>query len=108
MASMDGYSHDRVVQFVTAAARQRLGPVRVYLFGSRMRGTARRNSDYDFAIDVSAAQVSDRDWTAFLVYLDETAPTLNRLDVINLSAAIDAPLREEIERTAICVESGTL
>lgn len=102
---MDGRSHDHVVQFVTSAAHQRLGPVRVFLFGSRMRGTARRTSDYDFAIDVSAAHVSDRDWMAFLAYLDDAAPTLNRLDVINLSATIDAPLRQEIERTAVCVES---
>ena len=95
-----------VVRLVADAARERLAAQRVLLFGSRSRGTHTAQSDYDFAIEPGdVVSANSRTWAKFLVYLDDVAPTLNDLDVINLTEPLNQSLREEIERTGIRVDT---
>jgi predicted nucleotidyltransferase len=102
----DALRSNPVVRLVADAACERLGARRVLLFGSRSRGTHTPQSDYDFAIEPGDAALADRRaWMKFLVFLDDTAPTLNQLDVINLSEPLNQSLRDEIERTGVRVDT---
>ena len=95
---------DRVIAFVADAAYRRLAARRVLLFGSRARQTHQRHSDYDFAVDPGTMPNTANAWPKFLAYLDDAAPTLAKLDVIDLAQPLDPALRDEIERTGILLK----
>lgn len=70
---------------------QELQPKKIYLFGSRAKGTARVGSDFDFAIDGSVPKVTDK-WqikgqleaiaglySVDVVYLEEVNPKFKEL-----------------------------
>ena len=78
---------------VITLARRYLRAQRVILFGSRARGDARADSDYDLAIDHDAG---DAAWADFAMLLRETAPTLDDLDLVDLRRA-SPDLRRRIE-----------
>jgi predicted nucleotidyltransferase len=73
-------------------ARRNLELRRVFLFGSRARGDARKDSDIDLAFDHgSAAPI----WAEFVNMMREQAPTLLDLDLVDL-AQVTAELRARI------------
>ena len=82
----------RVVQY----AIDTLQPRRIYLFGSRARGDAREQSDFDLAFDLD--EESRWKWLRFRADVDELPLSLRPIDYVALH---DAPgqLRDEILRT---------
>ncbi len=73
-------------------------PRRVVLFGSRARGDARENSDFDLAFEFPEAQRGN--WLRFLADLDDAALTLRPVDLVDWNEAA-APLREQIRKEGI-------
>ena len=68
-------------------------PDKVILYGSRARGSAREDSDYDLAF-VFPPDRRDR-WVRFVVDLDDAAVTLLPVDLLNWNDASNS-LRERI------------
>ena len=65
---------------------------RVYLFGSRARGDARKDSDIDLAFDHGSPPAA---WADFVNAMRDGAPTLLDLDLVDL-AEIGPELRTRI------------
>jgi predicted nucleotidyltransferase len=59
---------------------ERTRPTRVFLFGSRARGNARENSDFDIA--VMGRRCSDPAWNRAQVDLSELPLTLRGVDLV--------------------------
>lgn len=90
-----------VPDFVREVARDaalRLRPQRVILFGSRARGDAAPNSDYDLAID--APGLPEKEWARFVLDARESFGALLPLDLMRLDEA-PPELREHVEREGI-------
>ena len=68
------------------------GIERVWIFGSRVRGTERNESDIDLAVEASADAVGT------LQAAIARAGLMYRVDVVTLDARLAAPIREQIER----------
>src|SRR5918999_2529985 len=60
------YAADRVLQQVTQTIVERLSPRRIVLFGSRARGDAKADSDYDLMIEMDTQLESTERRRAFL------------------------------------------
>ncbi len=45
-----GYKTDKIINSFVKKVRNKVPSSRIYLFGSRARGTAKKGSDYDFLI----------------------------------------------------------
>ena len=84
----------RVVELGVCA----VDPDKVILYGSRARGDAREDSDYDLAF-VFPGDRRDR-WVRFVVDLDDAAVTLLPVDLLNWNEA-SASLRERIRREGL-------
>ena len=84
---------EAALQQIVRAARRALTLKRVILFGSRARGDARPDSDIDLAFDHAS---SDAAWAEFVNEMQEHAPTLLALDLVDWNAA-DAALRSRIQ-----------
>lgn len=84
----------RVVESVVRA----VDPARVILYGSRARGDARDNSDYDLAVVFSQDRRSR--WIRFLADFDDAALTLLPVDLLNWSEASE-PVREQIRKEGV-------
>lgn len=81
-----------------AGPLKRYRPLRVFLFGSRAKGTADRRSDFDIGVD-AGRPLSARD----LIELRETfdaAPLLARVDVVDF-ASVDDNFREHALRSIL-------
>ncbi|MCB0309373.1 MAG: nucleotidyltransferase domain-containing protein [Bdellovibrionales bacterium] len=57
--------------------------IRVFLFGSFARGDHTRSSDYDLAFKFEPSLESA--WTRLYLDLLENAPTLRKLDLVNMN-----------------------
>ncbi len=88
--------HPSVPEIVGLAKRM-LDVKRVIVFGSRARGDMRDLSDIDLAIEHDS---SPADWAAFCEELEECAPTLLEIDLIDLKSAGHG-LRKRIEKEGI-------
>jgi predicted nucleotidyltransferase len=75
-------------------------PDKVILYGSRARGDARKDSDYDLAFVFPGGR-HDR-WVRFVVDLDDAAVTLLPVDLLDWNEA-SGSLREQIGREGIVV-----
>lgn len=73
-------------------------PKRVVLYGSRARGDARDNSDFDLAFVFPEEQRGR--WIRFLADLDDAGLTLRPVDLVNWNEASE-PLREQICKEGI-------
>ena len=71
-------SVQKVVREVAHVAK----PKKIILFGSRARGDARQNSDFDIA--VSERSCSADEWNRFVVNLEQEALTLYKIDLVEL------------------------
>jgi predicted nucleotidyltransferase len=86
----------QAIDYITQQAIASLNPTRILLFGSRARGDNRSTSDIDMAFDFP--DESAEKWSRFAVEMDEEAPTLLEMDLVNLKTC-DAHLRNEIIAT---------
>ena len=80
------------LQDLVRRAQEALDLRRVYLFGSRARGDARKDSDIDLAFDHGS---SPHAWADFVNVMQDEAPTLLDLDLIDL-AQVSPELRTRI------------
>lgn len=78
-------------------------PSRIYLFGSRVTGEAKTESDYDFAMDAPTA-----DAKALQSIRDELEElhTLYRVDVANIAAS-DSRFANRVKDTGLVIYSAT-
>lgn len=85
-----------VLSYVVAEA-QKCGFIeKVILFGSRARGNARPFSDYDLAVKLLPGTPPTK-WLAFAEKLDDEAPTLSQLSLIEIKPSIRVELLWEIK-----------
>ncbi len=68
------------VQSLLRYVVSKVSPNKVFLFGSRARGTQRENSDFDIA--VVQKKCSEEDWTHVLVHLSTEPLTLHKVDLV--------------------------
>ena len=73
-------------------------PSRVVLYGSRARGDARQNSDYDLAFIFPKDRHGE--WVRFLADLDDTPVTLLPVDLLDWNETSDA-VRDQIAKEGI-------
>ena len=93
----------KIITAVREIILKHASPTRIYLFGSRVTGDARTESDYDFAFDApesdAGALQSMRD------DLDQL-PTLYRIDVANIARA-DSRFANRVKDTGLVIYSAT-
>jgi uncharacterized protein len=85
---------------VVALGVRAVDPDKVILYGSRARGDAREQSDYDLAF-VFPEDRHGR-WVRFMVDLDDAAATLLPVDLLDWNEA-SAALRERIRNEGIAL-----
>ena len=68
------------------------------LFGSRANGTAKRESDYDIAVEWSPATADG--WGSFADEVIENKPVLNAVDLLRIHLA-GQPLRDQIQKEGV-------
>ncbi len=73
-------------------------PHEVILYGSRARGDAQEDSDFDLAFVFSQSRRAE--WLRFLANLDDAALTLRPVELVDWNEAA-APLREQIRKEGI-------
>jgi predicted nucleotidyltransferase len=88
-----------VLNFVRESAEKFGSPKRIILFGSRARHDHGSRSDYDIAVEPDP--VLNRNWALFWNLVDEAAPTLCRIDLINLADDLSESFRVQIESAGI-------
>jgi nucleotidyltransferase substrate binding protein (TIGR01987 family) len=93
----------KIVEAVRAIILKHVSPTRIYLFGSRVAGDARPESDYDFAFD--APDASSVQLQAIRDDLDELH-TLYRIDVANIARS-DRRFTNRVRDTGLVVFSAT-
>ncbi len=84
---------ESLIADVLARAERTIRPEKVWLFGSRARGTHQPYADVDLAF--LPAPGGDAQWSEFVAEVEEDAPTLLALDLVNVRTC-QATLREEI------------
>lgn len=81
--------------YIVEHARELLPVRRIWLFGSRARGTENALSDIDVALEVTAE--SPGAWGKFAADVEEDAPTLLKIDLVDIGTC-DEAMRDEIMR----------
>lgn len=89
----------QLVDFIVWSAKEKLMPERIILFGSRARGDAREHSDYDIAFELPPG-ITNNEWAGFCADVNENAPTLLSLDLVNINT-IDDSFKEKIHKEGI-------
>lgn len=84
------------LRMILSLVDSRCGLQRAWLFGSRAKGDARENSDFDLAFEVAD---SDR-WAGFVTAIQDDPPSLYKYDLVNLSE-IDEGFRSAILKEGI-------
>ncbi len=92
-----------IVDAVRTIILKHLQPARIYLFGSRVTGDARPESDYDFAFDAPGCRPGDID--LIRAELDEL-PTLAKIDVANIANA-DRRFANRVRDTGLVIYSAS-
>jgi nucleotidyltransferase substrate binding protein (TIGR01987 family) len=93
----------KIISAVREIVLKHASPTRIYLFGSRVTGDARTESDYDFAFDAP-----ESDATALQLMrgdLDQL-PTLCRIDIANIAGA-DSRFANRVRDTGLVIYSAT-
>ena len=103
MVEQQGRYDTKLVEAVRALILKHTEPTRIYLFGSRVSGDAKAESDYDFAFD--APDAAPLALERIRAELDELH-TLYRIDVTNLAKA-DSRFANRVRDTGIVVYSAT-
>lgn len=76
-----------------------VNPLRIYLFGSRVRGDFFENSDLDIGFKLDE---HSKKWALFAAYENERARTLLVLDLVNFSDA-HRKLCDEIQTNGVLI-----
>ena len=84
---------ESLIADVLARAQRTIRPEKVWLFGSRARGTHQPYADVDLAFLLGPG--GEGRWSEFVAEVEEEAPTLLALDLVNVDTC-QATLREEI------------
>lgn len=93
------------VQRAVEFAAKTLRPQKIYLFGSRARGDARPNSDFDFCIVLDGVCPLEN-WTKFLLDVRELPLTLHSMDWLRWDE-LDVTLQKiVIQEGALIYEKG--
>lgn len=95
----------QLILFILNEAIRAIHPKRVLLFGSRAKGTARPTSDYDIAFEFIDQPAYVR-WAEFCTTINEKAPTLLSLDLINLNSVDDAFKQVILSEGVVLYEDG--
>lgn len=103
MAEQQRQYDTKLVDAVRALILKHAAPTRIYLFGSRVTGDAKAESDYDFAIDAPDADPSALD--KIREELDELH-TLYRIDVANIAKA-ESRFVNRVRDTGLVIYSAT-
>jgi len=93
----------KIVDAVRAIVLKHVAPTRIYLFGSRVTGDAKPESDYDFAFDAPDADLLALE--KIREELDELH-TLYRIDVANVAKA-DSRFANRVRTTGLVVYSAS-
>lgn len=93
----------KIVAGVRDVILKHVSPQRIFLFGSRVTGEARPESDYDFAFDAPDASYEALDAIREDI---EKLPTLYRIDVANLARA-DSRFANRVRDTGLVIYSAT-
>jgi nucleotidyltransferase substrate binding protein (TIGR01987 family) len=93
----------KIVAGVRDVILKHVSPQRIFLFGSRVTGEARPESDYDFAFEAPDAPYEALDAIREDV---EKLPTLYRIDVANLAKA-DSRFANRVRDTGLVIYSAT-
>lgn len=79
---------------IVKLAQRLIAPKKIWLFGSRARGTERPTSDIDLAFEFANTEK----WSTFVAEVQENAPTLLDIDLVDMTSC-SPELREEILST---------
>lgn len=93
----------KIINAVREIVLRHASPTRIYLFGSRVTGDARAESDYDFAFDAPEADASALQ--SMRDDLDQLH-TLYRIDVANIARA-DSRFASRVRDTGLVIYSAT-
>jgi len=93
----------KLVDAVRAIVLKHVAPTRIYLFGSRVTGDAKSESDYDFAFD--APDASPQTLIDIREELGELH-TLYRIDIANIARA-DSRFANRVRATGLVIYSAT-
>lgn len=93
----------KIVAAVRDVILKHASPQRIYLFGSRVTGEAKPESDYDFAFDAPEAPHDSLDAIREDI---EQLPTLYRIDVTNIARA-DSRFANRVRDTGLVIFSAT-
>jgi CRISPR-associated protein Cmr1 len=83
---------------IVAKAEETIQPAKIWLFGSRARGGARPNSDFDLAFEATRPSF----WSQFVVEIGDDPPSLYRYDLVDVHQA-DPALLNSIHREGILI-----
>jgi predicted nucleotidyltransferase len=86
-----------VLAYVADRAKKSGFVNRVVLFGSRARGEERPFSDYDLAFELAPGTPRVH-WLAFAEKLDDEAPTLCQLSLVQLRPSVRPEMLERIAK----------
>ncbi len=90
---------EEILKKIVEIVSKYLPNCRIYLFGSRAKGTARENSDFDIAVDCGSK-------IPFSVMAKiEEFPTLKSFDLVDLSLVSD-DFRETVKKTGVILYDG--
>jgi len=103
MAEQQRQYDPKIVEAVRAVILKHTSPARIYLFGSRVTGDAKLESDYDFAFDAPDADPLGLE--KIREELDELH-TLYRIDVANIAKA-DSRFANRVRETGLVIYSAT-
>ncbi|MBF0218342.1 MAG: nucleotidyltransferase domain-containing protein, partial [Gammaproteobacteria bacterium] len=103
MAEQQRQYDTKLVDAVRALILKHTAPTRIYLFGSRVTGDAKTESDYDFAFD--APDAAPLALESIREELDELH-TLYRIDVTNIAKA-ETRFVNRVRDTGLVIYSAT-
>ena len=93
----------KIISAVREIILKHTSPTRIYLFGSRVTGDAKAESDYDFAFDAPEADASSLQSMRDDV---DQLHTLYRIDVANIAKA-DSRFASRVKDTGLVIYSAT-
>ena len=93
----------KIVTGVRDVILRHVSPQRIFLFGSRVTGEAKLESDYDFAFDAPEAPYDVLDAIREDI---EKLPTLYRIDITNIARA-DSRFANRVRDTGLVIYSAT-